>query len=699
MRFDVDKKIYTVDQNIAAAGGSASDVLKNIPSVKVDNEGNVSLRKDANVEVWVNGKPSGLTADNRAQVLEQMPAESIESIEIMTNPSAKFNPEGTAGIINLVMKKNRKAGYYGSLSAGLMYPTGGKMGSSMGANINYSKGKIDTYLNVGYRAMAFKGGGYNDRYNYYPVDTIQLYQTSDTRVQYSGLFMRAGIDYRIDAKNTIGLSGFGMDGKSNSSNNINYLKTDVYPITTLANYNRNNIGLGTRPSLNVNLDYKHDFNKKGSNLMTSLAYSTHSRGNDYTYIQTDNLSNYASTILQSSNGVSKDITFKVDYTNKFTESSRLEAGMQSNVSNRLSVASAINPITQSPILSYNNNFDYNEQIHAAYLTYGDRFDKLSIQGGLRAEYMIKETSNTFASNKTGNDTTQTINTPGSIQFFPSMYLSYTLPNNNELQLNYTRRVNRPRGRQINPFRDFSDSTNISYGNPDLAPEYSASLEFNYLKTWDNHSISTSAYYRFTDNVIEDVHFLNNGMMESTYMNIAKKENTGVEIVAKNRLFTILNLTSSVNLYYNKMDASIYENPFNKSITTTIPAQSNFTWSANILANLMFSKTFSGQITGDYSAPTIIAQGIEAPEYAINLGLRKTFFDKKLSLNFMANDIFDMNRERTTTSGTGFYQKSESYFHGRMIGLSVSYNFGNMKPNQTETKKKGSSPDMNMDMGE
>ena len=356
-------------------------------------------------------------------------------------------------------------------------------------------------------------------------------------------------------------------------------------------------------------------------------------------------------------------------------------------------------MTQTYMPSYKNDFDYKEQIHAAYLTYGDRIGKLSIQGGLRAEYLIKESANTAVSKYSNVDTTQVIKTPSSIQLFPSMYLSYTLPNNNELQLNYTRRVNRPRGRQINPFRDFSDSTNISYGNPDLSPEYSSSLEFNYLKTWDNHSISTSAYYRFTDNVIEDVHFVTNGVMESTYMNIAKKQNTGVEIVAKNRLFTILNLTSSVNLYYNKMDATVYTNPYNSAISTTIPEQSNFTWSANILANFMFSKTFSGQVTGDYSAPTIIAQGIESPEYSINLGLRKTFLDKKLSLNFMANDIFDMNRERTITSGTGFYQKSESYFHGRMIGLSVSYNFGNMKPKPTDMKKKGSSPDMNMDMGE
>ena len=221
MRFDIDKKVFSVDKNISAAGGSASDVLKNIPSVKVDNEGNVSLRKDANVEVWINGKPSGLTADNRAQVLQQMPAESIESIEIMTNPSAKFNPEGTAGIINLVMKKNRKAGYYGSVSAGLMYPTGGKLGQSFGTNINFNSGKIDAYLNIGYRAMNFKGGGNSTRYNNASptlADTL-LTQNNVMRNSFSGLFMRTGIDYHLDNKNTISIGGFGMagSGKSNST--------------------------------------------------------------------------------------------------------------------------------------------------------------------------------------------------------------------------------------------------------------------------------------------------------------------------------------------------------------------------------------------------------------------------------------------------------------------------------------------------
>lgn len=693
MKFDVDKKVYSVDQNIAAAGGSATDALKNIPSVKVDNEGNVSLRKDANVEVWVNGKPSGLTADNRAQVLQQMPAESIESIEIMTNPSAKFNPEGTAGIINLVLKKNRKAGYYGSVSVGAMYPDGGKVSPTLGANINYSSSKIDAYANIGYRAMTFKGGGKTDRYNLNGTDTLSLLnQTSSMTNSFSGLFMRAGVDYHLDNSNTLSLSGFGMAGSGNSTNKIDYVLTDkfVNPGTVLRDYDRENTGIGKRPSLNVNLDYKHDFDAKGDhNLMTSISYSTHTRGGDNTYKQSDMP---GMDITQTNIGKSNDYVFKADYTNKFTETSRLEAGWQSSLSNRLSNASAVYTGTSNSIDAYKNDFEYKEQIHAAYVTYGDRFDKLSVQGGLRAEYMLKESMLTTPMNGQ-----QKIGPYKSLQLFPSMYLSYSLPKENELQLNYTRRVNRPRGRQINPFRDFSDSTNISYGNPDLSPEYSSAVEFNYMKTWDNHSLSASLYYHFTDSVIENVRYRNGESMENTYMNLAKRESTGLELVAKNQLFKILNLTSSVNLYYEKLHASTYINPYNTSITTSIPEQADFSWSANIMANFMLSKTFSGQITAEYSAPTLIAQGYETPEYQVNLGLRKTFLDRKLSLSLMANDIFNFNKERTVTWGTGFYQYSESYFHRRMIGLTATYNFGNMKPKMAQKKTQGSS-DMMMDGG-
>jgi len=696
MRFDIDKKVFSVDKNISAAGGSASDVLKNIPSVKVDNEGNVSLRKDANVEVWINGKPSGLTADNRAQVLQQMPAESIESIEIMTNPSAKFNPEGTAGIINLVMKKNRKAGYYGSISAGLMYPTGGKMGKSFGTNINYNSGKIDAYLNIGYRAMNFKGGGNNTRYNNATpslADTI-LTQNNVTLNSFSGLFVRTGIDYHLNDKNTISVGGFGMEGSGNSNTTLNYLKTDLINNQLIRNYTQTNTGTGTRPSINVNLDFRHDFDSKGNNnLLTSLSYSAHNRGGDNRYQQTD-LPAPLNDKTQSSDNNNKEFVFKTDYTNKFTETSRFEAGWQSTVSDRLSDASGYYTLTNVSLPEYQDKFDYNEMIHAAYVTYGDRFlNKFSVQGGLRAEYLDKKFTNTTVIDA------QTIDPKPTLQLFPSMYLSYTLSKSDEIQLNYTRRVNRPRGRQISPFRDYSDSTSISYGNPNLLPEYSSALELNYLKSWSNHSLSASAYYRITDNVIENVRFFNAGTMENTYMNIAKRQNSGLEVVAKNQLFTILSLTSSANLYYSKINSSVYVNPYNNAISTTIPGQSTFSWSANMIANLMLSKTMSGQITGEYSSPTLIAQGKESAEYKIDLGLRKTFFNRKLSVNVMAMDIFNFNKEKTVTYGNGFYQIAESYFHRRMIGISASYNFGNMKPKQTDMKKKTGTGEINMDLGE
>lgn len=701
MRFDIDKKVFNVDQNIATAGGSATDVLRNIPSVDVDNEGNVSLRKDANVEVWINGKASGLTAENRAQVLQQMPAESIETIEVMTNPSAKFNPEGTAGIINLVLKKNRKAGYYGSVSAGLMYPDGGKLGTSLGSNINYSSSKIDAYANVGYRNMTRQGEGFTNRNNY--NDNTLLNQNNSLLNSFGGLFMRAGMDYHLDTKNTLSLSGFGMTGEGNSTNKTKYLLTNITTYDTLRNYNRDNTGINTRPALHLNLDYKHDFDKKGTNnLQMSVSYSTHSGTSDNRFVQNDVISALNSDINQASVNKNNNIAVKADYTNKFTETSRLEAGWQSIFDNKLSTASADSLTTANTRLNipaYFNDFNYKEQIHAGYLTYGNRFDKLSIQGGLRTEYFQRHSTNTTKT-ISNTDSIKVIPVKSDFEFFPSLYLSYSLSTNSELQLNFSRRVNRPRGRQINPFHNYSDSTNISYGNPGLSPEFSSVMELNYLRHWDNHSLSASVYYRSTDNVIQNVRFLNAKTMETTYMNLAKSENTGLELVAKNHLFKFLDLTSSVNLYYSKIDSSVYENPYNKTIKTTIPEQSDFSWNASIIAGLMFSKTFSGQITGVYSAPKIIAQGTTGENYSINVGLRKTFFERKLNINLTVNDILNSRRERTTTFGKGFYQKSESQSNGRMIGLSLVYNFGNMKKSQKEeTKKKEASFDMNMEGGE
>jgi len=697
MHFDVDKKVYSVDQNITSAGGTASDVLKNIPSVTVDNQGNVSLRKDGNVEVWINGKASGLTVDNRAQVLQQLPAESIESVEIITNPSAKYNPEGSSGIINIVMKKTHKAGYYGSVSIGLITPDKWKLGINPGASFNYTSSKIDAYFNIGSRAITFDGGGTTDRKNFVGIDTTRLVQENKMYSSYYGLFLRAGMDYHLNKQNTIGFSGFGLAGNGKQNSTIHTVQSDLSTLLPTRDYNQKNTSSGTRPSLNLNLEYHHDFDKKGSNIIANASYSFLNRTGNNNYLQTETLTNAVSDITQITGSKNKEYEFKLDYINKLSENSKLEAGWQSKLSNRLSTASGFNNPTlynmlpsQTEIPSYFDNFNYNEQIHAGYLTYGNRYNKLSFQMGLRAEYFNSASTITT---KTSLDSVSIQRNPKKDIFhvFPSFYLSYSLPNNAELQFNYTNRVNRPSDYQLNPFKSFSDSTNISYGNPNLAPQYSSSLELNYIKTWDAQTLSASLYYHNTDSVIQNVRFLNGKTLESSFRNVGKSQNTGLELISKNRLFQILNLTSTFNMYYSKLDSASFVSPANQLIR--IGGSSNLSWSANVMANFMLSKTFSGQITGEYDSPQVIPQGTQNAKFSLDLGVRKTFMQNKLTVSMNIRDLLNSNSDNQTTSGAGFSQTTSMYFHGRMVGVNIGYNFGNTKP--SDMKKKDASSDMNM----
>ena len=680
MRFELDKKVFSVDQNIASSGGVATDILQNIPSVDVDGEGNVSLRNSESVEVWINGKPSGLTADNRAQILQQLPAESIKEIEVITNPSAKYDPEGTSGIINIVMKKDRKAGYYGSVAAGVHYPTGSdKTGYNVSGNINYSQGRVDSYLNIGYRRFQGMGGRLSDRYDYMGADTIRLYQIGNNEHGGGGLFIRAGVDVRLTDKSTIGLSGFGMFNKNSNESLNNYEQSNCVTNTILRSYERSELGTGKRPGYDITLDYRVNFTEK-QNLIASVSYASHNSSNTSVYkqhtITSDTLSSWQEQNSQNNNS---HWTIKADYTNNFTPNSRLEVGWQTSLRQLLNHAEATDLISKQPLDAFYNHFDYKEQVHALYATYGNRFwERLSVQVGLRGEYMLRNT-----------ETNGTKNEPKSyFELFPSAYLSYSLPHNHELQLNYTRRVDRVRGRQINPFRDMSDSTNIFYGNPDLLPQFSSALELNYLKNWERHTLSAGVFYRFTDQVIQNIRYVTNGQMENTFVNVSKSQNIGIEIVGKNRLWgNLLQLTTSLNGYYSQMDSATYR--LDKA-TVFIPQQNNFTWSARVNASFMFLKNLSAQLTGRYSSPRLIAQGRTTHSYAIDLGLRTSFLDNQLSLNLMARDILNSRGRKSERWSDNFYEYSENQWHGRTIGLTLTYNFGNMKP-----KKKPMRENMSM----
>ena len=691
MRFDIDKKVFNVDQNLASSGASASEMLENIPSVEVDNEGNISLRNSENVEVWINGKPSGLTEENRAQILEQMPAGSIAAVEIITNPSAKFKPEGTAGVINLVLKKDRKAGYYGSVNAGTSWNIGSLPGANVGANINFNSKIVDFYANLGYRYRNMKNGNFTDRFSLRPmdggaVDTISfLNNTSLGKRNFNGLFGRIGADFHINDKNTISISGMGHGGWNDNVQTNDYTQIAWQTMDTTL-YQRSNTRNGLFPSYSVGLDYLYEIDTKGSEFRTGVEYSQSSNSGDYYYHQNPIKGNMAKyNQIQRQDGGRMGVEYRADYTQKIGDNMKVEAGLFGSWQHRLSESRTWNEQEGGDnLLAQYNDFDYTEWIGALYATYGAKFGGFSFSVGLRGEY-----TNTEVGTRDAETAQYDVSRNPYWQLFPTVFAAYAFPHNHELQVNYTRRIQRPRGRQINSFRNVSDSTNIEFGNPLLEPEIASALELNYLKTWDDHALTASLYYRHTNNVIQRVRYLDqNDVMNTTFENIAKNQAAGLEVVSKNKLAKWCNLTTTVNLFYTAMDDVYYDTNLDGVADLLYPHQNSFSWNASLMANFIIPLGFSAQLTARYRSPNVVAQGKSNHQYTIDLGIKKSFLNRTLNLSLAVRDLLNSRRWASTTWGDNFWQYSEHAPHGTMLSLSLSYNFGN----QQFGKKKGQRPD-------
>ncbi len=699
MRLDIDKKVFDVDQSIAATGGSATDVLENVPSVSVDNEGNVSLRSSESVTIFINGRPSGLNSDNQAQILQQMPAESIQSIEIITNPSAKYSPEGSAGIINIVLKEDRKAGYFGSVQAGV--DTDG--GYRASANINLNSGKWDSYANIGLRRMKMERGGFSNRINNPDTpDQSYLNQTTDGNNEGYGLFLRAGTTYHFAKNDYLGLSGFGMLGSRDQYTGINYIgTTDLSTVTDWTGYRKSDSNNDNK-GMSLTLDYQHDFGKD-HNLKSSISYNIWNMDGTTDYDQRTDSVFPSKTVLsyqsQLSNRDSKNFEAQIDYTNKLSENTKIEAGYKGDLDDNKSPTETWNDPEHLVIIeSLYNDFTYKSNIQALYATFSSRINKsFGYQLGLRGEYthINTESIDYYNNNDQYKDSY--------FDLFPSAFLTYTLPKNNELQVNYTRRINRPRGRELNSFKNITDVTRITMGNPKLNPVYTNAYEFTYLKNLDYHTFSTTAYYRTNKGVIQNVSYMMDGTMYSQPINISESQSLGVELLAKDRFFNILDLTTTVNLYYYKLNESQFT-PIGSSTSIDVRGQEDFSWDARMIANLMLKSGLSFQITGNYNAAQAIAQGTMDASYSLDAGLRKSFFNRKLSVALTARDLLDSRKRTTHTSGEGFSQDAENWFGGRKFNLTLTYNFGNMtnknkKQQRQDNNNNGGEEDMNggMDM--
>ena len=676
MKLEVDRKTFTVDEVLAAAGGSVTDLLENIPSVEVTTDGEISLRGSSSVEVWINGKQSGLTSDNRGEILQQIPAESIERIEVIDNPSAKYSPEGTAGIINIVLKRDRRAGYYGSVQTGANQ----QGGWNVGANINYSSKWVDAYANLGLRRRKGKGGSLSEQR--YPLQDTFLNSEGDDSNRGRGIFGRAGLTFHLTGADDLSLSGMTMQGKPSHDNVTTYdygtLSTGLvekHMVRTATSED------GKHEMYNAELAYTHKFNDKGTHkLDASLSYnkwmmnSSNVYQNDTTYF--DGTPATWSRQNRPMNVNNRSWEAKVDYENQLTETFKLEAGYNGRFSheNTPQESQMWNQQTNQyeDEAYFYNRFVYDMDVHALYATGNIKLGRMGVMAGLRGEYWRVDTKST--------DYYQHVEPfeHDYFQLFPSLFLNYELTKSSQLQLSYTRRLRRPWGGQLNSFKNTRDASMIEFGNPQLTPEYTNSFSLTYLKTWPLHTLSVGTYYRPTTDVMQRIRYQGTydgqTTMFMTNLNVAKSQSAGAELILKDKLWKILDLTTTVNAFYYKLDAfqTVVEGQ-----TVTGQADENFAWNARVLASFLLPYNISLQATGNYQSRSVITQGYRKANGSLDLGLRKTFLNKKFALALNWRDVFNTRHWENFTEGPTFWRHQKNWRDPR-VNLQLTWNFGNMK---------------------
>lgn len=708
LQMDVDKKTFLVNEGAASVGVSATDVLRDIPTVDVDMEGKISLRNNENVEVFINGRSVGLSGDAQGEMLEQFPAGSIEKIEVITNPSSKYSAEGSGGIINIVLKQDAPAGVFGNVTAGISYPTEGKVGGNLGASVNVTKNKWTILSALGYQRRTFRGASDIKREQFFSRDSSLLdfadrmqdtiFNNTDGERNFvmNSYFARLGLDYKINDKNRVGLSGVLSLGKNKRDEDFDYNFGKILNGTRIdtAYSDRTAHAKSPRNMYTVKFDYSHKFSE-GKELSFLAQTSFNSQDQEVNYYQSryninNQLESYSEQFQTNDRTIRKN-QFAVDYTSPVGKYSNLEVGINVDMTNERNDALSYqrSDASQEFVSQDNltNDFEYIQKIYAWYGMWSGKFKRIAYKVGLRGE--LSDIS--WKQHNTG--TSDDLDAYGNL--FPSLFLSYNATENDELQFSAIRRISRPRGWNLNPNPNMSDSTAIRYGNPDLHPEEAFSGEMNYLHTTPKgHVYTVSAYYRFTDDVIEQYSWTEKSdtraILKSTFANLNRSHSTGLELIAKNK-FKPLTLTTNFNLYYYNLvggETTIEvadENGVLIRRPLVLRQRSGFSWDIKEGIDFRLPLGITGQFTFNCRSPRVTSQGKSMNSFFMNFGLKRQFMDKKLSLSFNVRDITNSNKRNMETWSETFHQISKTSRNGRTFNLNASYSFGN---NNKKNGKKG-----------
>ena len=679
MVIGIDRKVFNVEQSLISQGSSVTDLLSDIPSLSVDADGNVSLRGSSNVRILIDGKPSAMAGSDVTQVLLSLPANSVQRIEVITNPSSKYDAEGQSGIINIVLKKNIRTGLNGLVStAGGTYHN-----YNSGISLNYRDSSFNYYGNYDFRRFRRVGDGESFT-RYFENNGLVKNNTEGDR---SGLGHSAklGIDYFINQTTTIGISG-------NISIRDNQRNEDIfYSYQNLPQLNGTSSRYARQSEddfgYDFNFDFKKEFKQAGEELTFNAAYGRNKEDGLQEFNQS--FSNTATSTDRRINDTYEkgdNINIQLDYILPFNEESKFEAGYRSSIENNeeSQLSTRFDQPSNSFLPDYNvsNNFELKEEVHAIYANYQNKLtDKLGFQLGLRAEQSyLNTTTITFDPGIPVSDR----EVKGRLDYFriyPSVFLTQQFAEDQQLQLSYSRRVNRPNGWQVNPFINISDPLNIRQGNPNLRPEDIHSFELGYGKTWGKTSLTSSVYHRRVNDVIQIITQRADSSSSATlsqWMNISRNEATGIEFISKTDFGKAIDLTGNVNVYYNKFKGS---SDFN------LPEREGINWDANLSSNIRLTGSLSAQVRGNYNAPRILAQGKSIGTFVMDAALRLNILNNKGSLLLNVRDAFNQRRWGGFTQTGQFIRNFQDRRSFRTTMLTFSYRFGNTERQEDKEKRK------------
>ncbi len=663
------KKVFAVNQSLVSVGGSAADLLQNVPTLEVDPSGNVSLRGATNLKVLVDGKRSLIGGGSITQILQSLPASAIDRIEIITNPSAKYDAEGQA-IINIVLKKNTGLGSNGSVAV-----TGGTRDNyNAAASISNQSSRLTWYGNYSYQHRNTYSNGFQDMTFLQPTDGAYYSNETFPSITITRLHSaKAGLDYTLTPRDIVSVSGSYVSSTTNRNERltVDNLAADQSPVVLS---NRLNTTTGNGNSYDVALDYTHKFNRPQNELSFDLDYSRGVTDNGQVY-STDvyNLNGIAAdstAILQDTKkSITRNYNIQLDYTTPVSKNGRLETGYRSQLSYTDNSQKDYDFDKGSgqydPDYSLINRFKSNSQVHAAYISFRQQLSNFSFQLGVRAE-LGRFNANLASFDSLGNPAMLpiTVNTQG---LYPSLLLKQQLGEGRQLQLSYSRRINRPTARELNPFLDVSDPVNYDGGNPRLLPEDLHSVELTYTRNWSKASLTTGYYFNLADHVIKHIQVDPvNDVTITIPENLKRAINTGLELIGNFHPLKAWDLTANVNLYERINDG---DSAFG------LAATHGLSWNINVTNNFTIAKDFAIQLRADYKAPELIFQDRYRSIWGLDAGARYDLWHHKASLAINGRDIFNTRKWRFLRESDALLLNFQRETYSARAAITFTYRFG------------------------